>query len=254
MSIQSYNRIVVMANKNGVYGIFGATVQKISDDLDGIFKLTDFSLQPSSALNDLSNIHCYLLLLKYLDPINGTRNIMVMFQKDKWFVVSQGSLIAICSLPLASSTQVEPFGSSGSDVTQLLQNTSVAAPVILITSLTPHGNFITAKTLIRSGICVTTQTAQNLTMTVDTENGSNNYQFQASSVINWVNNLSQVVQFQNNSPANVNFVTGGFKFPYQDTEGYGKFIGNTVTGTLANLSINAIANEFVDADLWGTSP
>jgi hypothetical protein len=254
MSIQSYNRIVLMANKNGVYGIFGATVQKISDDLDGIFQLTDFTLQPSSALNDLSNIHCYLLLLKYLDPIAGTRNIMVMFQKDKWFVVSQGSLIAICSLPLASTTQVETFGSSGSDVTQLLQNKAVAVPITLITSLTSHGNYIIAKKLVRSGIAVTTQTAQNLTMTVDTENGNNSYQFQASSVVNWVNNLGQVVQFQNNTPTNVNFITGGFRFPYTDTEGYGKFIGNTVTGLVANLSVNAIANEYTDADLWGNVP
>src|SRR5260370_15444151 len=102
-----------MSNKNGVYGIFGATVQKISDDLDGIFQLTDFTLQPSAALNDLSNIHCYLLLLKYLDPIAGARSIMVMFQNDKWFAVSQGSLIAIYSLPLARTTQCEASSASG---------------------------------------------------------------------------------------------------------------------------------------------
>jgi hypothetical protein len=254
MSIQSYNRIVLMANKNGVYGIFGATVQKISDDLDGIFQLTDFSQQPSSALNDLSNIHCYVLLLKYDDPIVGSRSILVMFQKDKWFVVSQGSLLAICSIALASTTQVETIGSSGSDVTQLLENKAVTVPITLITSLSSHGNIIIAKKLVRSGIAVTTQTAQNLTMTVDTENGSNSYQFQASSVVNWVNNLGQIVQWQNNSLQNVNFITGGFRFPYTDTTGYGKFIGNTVTGTVMNLSINAIADEYIDADLWGNIP
>ncbi len=254
MSIQSYNRIVVMANKNGVYGIFGATVQKISDDLDGIFQLTDFNLQPSSALNDLSNIHCYMLLVRYLDPVAGPRSILLLFQKDKWFVVSQGSLLAICSLPLIATTQVSTFGSSGSDVTPLLSNNAIAVPVQLITALTPHGNIMTAKQLIRSGIAVTTKTAQNFSMTVDTENGSNGYQFAASSVINWVNNLGQIVQFQNNGLQNVNFITGGFKFPYQSTEGYGKFIGNTVTGTLVKLSINAIANEYVDKDIWGNSP
>ncbi len=254
MSIQSYNRIVVMANKNGVYGIFGATVQKISDDLDGIFQLTDFNLQPSSALNDLSNIHCYMLLVRYLDPVAGPRSILLLFQKDKWFVVSQGSLLAICSLPLIATTQVSTFGSSGSDVTPLLSNNAAAVPVQLITALTPHGNIMTTKQLIRSGIAVTTKTAQNFSMTVDTENGSNGYQFAASSVINWVNNLGQIVQFQNNGLQNVNFITGGFKFPYRDTEGYGKFIGNTVTGSLVGLSINAIANEYVDKDIWGNSP
>src|SRR5229473_1341078 len=254
MSIQSYNRIVLIANKQGVYGIFGATVQKISDDLDGIFKLTDFSLLPSSALNDLSNIHCYLLLLKYNDPTLGARSIIVVFQQNKWFVVSQGALLSICSVPLASTTQVETFGSSGGDVTQLLANKAVAVPILLITSLTPHGNLVTAKKAVTSGIAVTTQTAQNLTMSLDTENGSNAYIFVAVSLITWVNNNGQIVQFLNSLSANFNFVTGGFKFPYQDTEGYGKFIGNTVQGSVLGLSINAIADEYNDADLWGTSP
>jgi hypothetical protein len=254
MTIQSYNRLVLFANKQGVYGIFGATVQKISDDLDGIFQLVDFTTQPSAALNDLSNIHCYVLLLKYLDPVAGSRSILVLFQQNQWFVVSQGSLLAICSVALGSTTQVETFGSSGGDVTQLLQNKAVSVPVKLITSLSANGNIVTAKQLQRSGIAITTQTAQSVTVTVDTENGSNSYTFSAASVVNWVNNSGQVVQFQNNSLQNVNFITGGFRFPHQSTEGYGKFIGNTVTGTVMNLSINAIVNEYVEKDLWGEQP
>jgi hypothetical protein len=254
LTIQSYNRTVFMANKNGVYGIFGATVQKISDDLDGIFQLIDFSQQPCAALNDLNNIHCYLLLVKYNDPVQGPRSLLLSFQKDKWFLISQGSLIAICSVALASTTQVETFGSSGSDVTQLLQNPLVSVPILLITTLSPHGDIIHEKQIIRSGIAITAKIAQSLTMTADTENGSNSYQFQAASVINWVNNLGQIVQFQNNSIQNVNFQTGGFKFPYSDTEGEGKFIGNTVSGLCQQLSINHIANEYQDTALWGNNP
>ena len=254
MTILSYNRLVLFANKQGVYGIFGATVQKISDDLDGIFQLTDFTLQPSAALNDLSNIHCYLLLLKYLDPLAGARQIVVTYQQNKWFVVSQGSLLAITSIPLGSTTQVETFGSSGSDVTQLLQNPAINVPIILRTALSSHGNPVMAKQLIRSGIAITTQTAQTVTMTVDTENGSNAYNFLAAGVITWVNNSGGVVQWQNNTPGNVNFIAGGFRFPYASTEGYGKFIGNTVTGSVMNLSINSIIDEYHDVDLWGTIP
>jgi len=254
MSVQSYNRIVLIANKQGVYGIFGATVNKISDDLDGIFQVTDFSLEPSAALNDLSNIHCYLLLLKYNDPVLGARSIIVVFQKDKWFVVSQGALLSICSVPLASTTQVETFGSSGGDVTQLLADKTAPVPILLITSLTPHGNLVTAKKPVTSGLAITTQTAQQLNMTLDTENGSNSYVFVAATPITWINNFGQVVQFLNSIPGNFNFITGGFKFPYQDTEGYGKFIGNTVTGNLVGLSINAIADEYNDADIWGAAP
>jgi len=91
-------------------------------------------------------------------------------------------------------------------------------------------------------------------MTVDTENVSHTYVFTAASGVTWINNVGGIVQFQNNSFGNVNFITGGFRFPYQSTEGYGKFIGNTVTGTLVGLAINAIVNEYQDADLWGNAP
>ncbi len=255
MTIESYNRLVLFANKNGVYGIFGASVQKISDDLDGIFQLTDFTLLPSSALNDLNNIHCYLLLLRYLDPVAGSRSIICVFQQNKWFVVSQGnSLLAITSIALGSTTQVETFGSSGSDVTQLLQNASASVAVILKTALTSHGNLIKAKRGIRAGVAVTTQTAQSFNMLIETENGSNSYPLAAASIINWINNSGQVVQFQNNTPSNVTFIGGGFRFPYASVDGYGKVLGATITGTVMLFAINAVAIEYQEADLWGILP
>lgn len=256
MTIQSYNRLVLFANKNGVYGIFGATVQKISDDLDGIFLNANFALAPSAALNDLQNIHCYVLLLSYNDPRrNVTRSILLIYQQSKWFVSSQGDgLLAICSVPLASSTQVETFGSSGADVTQLLQNSNANVQILLITSLTPHNNVLQAKKNLRSGIALTTALAQNVTMTLDTENGSNSYVFAAATAMVWLNNAQQVVTFQNNSLQTVTFQGGGFKLPDQDTEGMGKFIGNTVSGLVQQLSVNLIIDEYVDIDPWGKSP
>lgn len=255
LTILSYNRLVLFANKQGVYGVFGATVQKISDDLDGIFQLTNFNIQPCAALNDLTNIHCYLLMLNYNDPIQGPRTIICVYQTNKWFVVSQGNgIISICPVALGSTTQWDTFASSGADVTQLLQNIAANVSILLRTALTAHDNPIIAKRVQISGIQITTQTAQTLSMTVDTENGSNMYSFSASSVITWVNNGGQAVTFQNNSLQPVSFIGGGFRFPYQATEGYGKFIGNTVTGSVMNLSINAIANQYEEADLWGNNP
>lgn len=265
MTIQSYNRIVLFANKNGIYGIFGATIQKISDDLDGIFQLVDFStVLPSSALNDFhvnlpntggGSIHCYLLLARYNDPVQGARNILLCYQSPKWFVVSQGSLIAIAAVPRLLSTQWETFGSSGTDVTQLLQNGSVGVNIKLQTALSAHGHMLMAKQPLIGGVAVTTLTAQNVMFSVDSENGSNAYTLSASSVVTWINNVSAVVQWQNNSLQNVNFLAGGFRFPYTSIEGYGKFLGGTVTASgVTNLAINAAAIEYQDADLWGQVP
>ena len=264
LTIQSYNRLVLFANKNGVYGIFGATVQKISDDLDGIFQSIDFTQPPQAAVHDThvvnagggtgGSLHDYALLVKYIDPVRGPLNLLLMFRGNKWFIVNQASPIAIVGLPLASTTQWEIFASAGSDVTQLMQNSNAPVQILLITSLTPHNNILQAKRILRSAIAITTASAQSVTMTTDTENGSNSYVFSAATAIAWLNNSGIVVQWQNNALANVNFVTGGFKFPDQDTEGYGKFIGNTVSGSVMLLSINAIADEYEDADMWGKNP
>lgn len=265
-TILSYNRLVLFANKNGVYGIFGATVQKISDDLDGIFENTDFTLNMSAALNDVhvfniagspgGSIHCYLLLLRYVDPRLGiTRTIICTYQNNKWFIVSVGNaVLSICGGVLASTQQWDTFVSSGADVTQILQNSNAPVQITLITSLSPHNSPVVAKQAIRSGIAITAAIAQSVNMTVDTENGSQSYTFQAATVMVWLNNLGQSVIFQNNSSAQVDFLTGGFKFPDQDTEGYGKFIGNTVTGSVRGLAINMIADEYYDQDEWGKSP
>ena len=249
-----------------VYGIFGASVQKISDDLDGIFENADFSLNMAAALSDVhifsvsgspgGSIHCYILLLKYFDPLQGiSRTILLVYQNNKWFVVSVGNaVLSICGGVLASAQQWETFVSSGSDVTQILQNVNAPVQILLITSLTSHNNPIMAKQAIRSGIAVTTQLAQTLNMTLDTENGSNSYSFTAATAMVWLNNVGQTVTWLNNSAQPVVFQTGGFKFPDQDTEGMGKFIGNTVSGNVQALAINMIADEYVDADPWGKSP
>ena len=257
MTVQSYNRLTLFANRQGVYGIFGASVKKISDDLDGIFQLTNFSQQLSSALNDLTNIHVYCLLLQYLDPVQGARSIICVYQNDEWFVVSQGNgLLAITSVPLGANatTQFETFGSSGADVTQLLNNTAIAVSVLFKTALSYNKNLIQSKKLIRAGVAVTSQTAQNFNFIVETENTAFTYVLSAAAVINWINNAGNQVTWQNNSFAGVQFITGGFRFPYSDVDGEGKVIGGTVSGSLMTFSINQMAFEYEEEVLWGTIP
>ena len=262
MTIKSYNRLVLFANKNGVYGIFGATVQKISDDLDGIFQLTDFALQMSAALHDFhvqvtsgGSIHCYMILLKYMDPVRGSRSILCVFQNNKWFVVSQGDgILAVCSLPFLGTSQFEAFASSGADVTQLLQDTTTAVPILLQTSLTYHGAPITAKRPIRAGVAVLSKTSQSFNMKILTEYGSLTYPLIVANPVIWYNAAGQVVQWQNASLQNVYFIAGGFQFPYTSVEGYGKFIGCDVSGTMVGFAINGVSIEYNDADLWGPPP
>ena len=75
----SYNRVFMFANSNGIYGVFGSSVQKLSGDMDGIWKLVDFTQVPQGALADINAIHNAVFLVRYKDPLSSTRSIMLAF-------------------------------------------------------------------------------------------------------------------------------------------------------------------------------
>lgn len=261
-TILSYNRLVLFANKNGVYAVFGASVEKISDDLDGIFggghgtihSNIDFTLQPTAALNDIRNIHCYLLLVRYMDPTGPPRSLILVFQERKWFFVSQGDgLVAICAAPLLSTAQFETFGSSGTDITWLIQNSDIAVPVFFKTALSPHQNPIQQKQALRAGAGMRAQLSQPFTLQVDTENGAYVLHLVTGAQVIWVNNLGGIVTWLNNSGQIVSWGAAGYGMPFGYVDGSGKFLGATLRGNLSNSILNLIAIEYQERALWGSS-
>lgn len=263
-TILSYNRLVLFANKNGAYAIFGASVEKISDDLDGIFagptvggtvhSHIDFSQTPVAALQDLRNIHCYMLLVKYFDSLIGTtRQIILVFQEKNWFIVSQGSLIAMCATFTQSAQQWDTFASSGTDITQILQDTTTAVPITLRTALSPHGNPIQAKQALRAGVGCVTNSQQVLTLTVESEYTTRVYNQLVLPVdFFWVNNQDQIVTWVNSTNGVVQWMgAGGFRFPFTSVDGLGKFLGLTLQASLVESVVNMLAIEYQDRALWG---
>jgi hypothetical protein len=91
-------------------------------------------------------------------------------------------------------------------------------------------------------------------MKILTEYGSLTYPLIVANPVIWYNAAGQVVQWQNASLQNVYFIAGGFQFPYTSVEGYGKFIGCDVSGTMVGFAINGVSIEYNDADLWGPPP
>jgi hypothetical protein len=82
----SYNRVFMFANTNGIYGVFGSSVQKLSSDMDGIWKQVDFTLQPQGALADINAIHNAVFLVSYVDSLIP---FIPSFQADNsWTVVA----------------------------------------------------------------------------------------------------------------------------------------------------------------------
>jgi hypothetical protein len=226
-SCGSLNRVFMFANTNGIYAVFGSSVQKISDDLDGIFKLIDFSQQPQCAIADINNIHHIVYLVRYKDPVAGTRSILLAFTGKKWFVINQGnSLAAIATASTLASGKTLTFATSGSDITQILANPAIPVIFKLQTSLTHHGNAVQKKKIINGGLAVTLASGTgNIIVNYDTENGS----------------------FTKTYP-----LVAGFQLPSGSSgpEGSGRYLGLTITGTLAGATLTNCALEEQENALW----
>jgi hypothetical protein len=259
-AIASYNRLILFANKVGVYAILGASVEKVSDPMDGIFALADFSTPLQAAIQDLHTaLHTFLLLLRYKDPVKGTRSLILCFYKNRWFVANQGNMVAtICSLTINGI--VETFVSSGNDVTQIFQSTN-PVPIILQTSLTAHSKPHMGKRATACAIAYFTNTFSTVLLTTDSENGSISFPFPSGNKMVWLNNSNQVVIWKNNLGQVVDWFTTGFVYQRSQAAATGVFLGVTITGSFAGTGaggsgfvINQVVMEYQDAKVLASRP
>lgn len=254
-SIVSYNRLVLFANTVGVYAIFGSSVEKISDEMDGIFRLTDFSQQPSASVNDINNIHCFLLLVKYKDPVAGARGLILCFMNKKWFVVSQGNGVSyIATASIGGIT--ETFSTSGSDVTQILEDSTSAVTIKLQTSLTSHGAPFISKTAIRYAVAQNATSNNSLQLTLESERSNIAVPYTVASGIQFVNNAGSNINFIGAGAVPINFINQGIVFQYQTGNPgsvAGIYLGATLTGTVIGLSVNSIMMEYQTGAAFGST-
>jgi hypothetical protein len=224
----SFNRVTLFCNKSGIYAVYGSSVQKVSSELDGIFANIDFSQEPQAAIIDLNGIHNVGFLVRYADPFTGTtRSIILAFDGKRWFVIVQGeSLKAIATTSTLASGAHQIYGSSGSDITQLLSNTGTAVSFRLQTALSHHGNAIQNKKMIRAGFA---------------------YQLASGTAT-----IIQKVETEQSSRSNTRSIKSGFHvLGYADgVDLSGIFLGQTLTGTMKGLTLTLAAVEYQENALW----
>lgn len=227
----SYNRIFLFANQNGIYGVFGSSVQKLSSDMDGIFELVNFAQPPQGAVMDLNAIHNAVFLVSYNDPLSVTRSIILVFDGKRWYPINQGAeLLAIASAPNATTGDILLYGSSGNDITQLVESPTTPVMFKIQSALTHHGNAVQGKKFIRMGFAVNSLAGGQINMSADADNTSNEYTVNIPAGFS----LIGLTNDANNLPIGNS----------------GVYIGETLTGTQAGLTITALAIEYQEVSLW----
>ena len=139
-SVLAFGRTILMANKTGVYGIYGGAATKITKKLDQLFQQAVFppdprAITPSAAVATIFQVKHYLLLMTVRDPDTGTyRNVMVTWNEETWSITSQTvPLVYITSQKIES--KFIAWGTDGQRLYRLFQQPSATLVKRLDTKL-----------------------------------------------------------------------------------------------------------------------
>lgn len=240
-AIFPYFRSVLLMNRYGIYALVGSTTSKISDGLDGIFPLIDFSYPVYGGQVLLNNILCAAFTFYYNDPDAGARPLQAVFFEKKWFLTSQGTFRHMTSVPVGGLVKL--YASDQTNLMKLFANSTSAIESTMKTALWPLGDPIRSKQALKFAIEATTSLPVTLNVTVDSETSSSGV-YTLYNVVEWVNDSNVVIPWINASSETIDW-TGGtdYQLYKSDAEQWGKYLGLTITSNSAGFVYNTLELE-----------
>lgn len=254
-SVFPYYRSMMFANQSGFYGLFGASPQKISEDIDKVVSAIDFTKPVSGGQVFINNILCAAFLFNFNDtftPASTSRNVIAIFHDKKWWIASQGTnLKFISAVPISGSAVL--FGWDSNNLYQLFVSSSGAISSRVQTKLWDGGQPILDKQILRAGAGITYggSGGQTVTATTDNEFGSQPVAVGGTGAVTWTNSSGGTVQLQNSLSQDVNFTVTGYALSIgAATTGGGKYMGMTFTSSSNGLNYNMFGLEYKTGARW----
>lgn len=254
-SISAYYRSLWFANSFGFYTLYGATTQKASDNLDGVFPKILSTGPITSGLCVLYNVLVQVFSFQFADE-NANRNLLAVFFNKKWFFASQGNAINYvenCDT-LGVPTLYGTDGGAGADthLYEFFADTAVAIATKVETKLWDMDETVRDKQVLKLGIELTPSTTAQavVTATVDSEFAQQSVNLSLTSTITWVNNSGAVVTWLNNALQTVVWLATGFGFYKSDASLYGKYIGVTLQSASPQYVLNGILLQYELRASW----
>ena len=149
-SCQDFGRTIIFANPLGVYGLYGGSVTKISQQLDPLFSFASFppssgALTPTSAVANIYGGKYFCMLLTLLDPITFTyQNKMILWDEENWFIASQTPNLTFI-LTQEVNSNITAWGSDGKSLYPLFQTPNSSLTKSISTKLFGANNPLVAK-------------------------------------------------------------------------------------------------------------
>jgi hypothetical protein len=251
-SIFPYYRYIMFQNDYGIYGLIGSTTVKLSDALDGIYNMIDFTKPVTSGQVIINNIlcACFNFYCNTGAAFGGSRYIQAVFFDKKWFFTAQGTINYVTGCPVGGTLAL--FGASGKNLYQLYTDSANLIPSIIQTALWGLGDPIRDKQTTKFGVEATFPAGGGtINLTVDNPiNSSNAYVL--SNYITWINNLGQTIGWKNNSATVIPWsggVSGYALYRGDAQQGSGgvsgqKYVGLTLRSNTANFVLNTLELEY----------
>jgi len=244
-AIFPYFRSVLFMNNYGVYALVGSTTSKLSDSLDGMFPNIDFVTEEVTAGQVLlNNILCAAFNFRYHDTTftNSYRYIQAVFFEKKWFITSQGNdMKYTTSVPVNGI--INMYGVRGRDLYRLYQDSTSAITSRIQTALNPMGDPIRTKQALKFAIEATVESGIELSVTVDSEQGSSS-PYILGNYVTWYNSSGNTIPWINNSSTVISWIGGtGYELYKSDAQQWGKYLGLTQTSNSAGFVVNTFEFE-----------
>lgn len=243
-SVTSFLRTFLMLSPIGVYAIVGATPQKLSDKLDGLFPRLLFQNRTdwSAAVGNIYNVFIWAVHITLRDPIDdaisGTdRPILLCFAQGKWFLANQDPNLTFITSLTSTAGRPEIWGTDGLTVFKLFGGVG-AVPYRIKTKLYAFGSSVQWKEWLRFGLEFTSDAVVTPEITLETERHERHRELV---------NISTALTFFGAGPITfvgtgpITFIATGLQLVRQTTGGLkGRYLGMTLQG---------IANAWVLAGL-----
>lgn len=250
-SVQPLFRTLVFLATPGVYAILGATPQKLSDVLDGLFTTVEGAGASPAGVFTLNNILVYTVLVE----IRGVRHLLV-YTRPTWALADQGDDLVWITTVVRANGELELWGTNGDAIYQLFAGETGSFDVAF--KHFDYGAFTTRKTIRRWAVETEVSGLGVADLQVFLENEVASQQqsaVAATSEITWINDSGQPITWINNLALPITWIASG----RQVYRGEGQFSGNVVSMRLRGVDsvpqiLGAFAWEIGVAGEWTFEP
>src|SRR6185503_5756022 len=170
-SVSSFFRTIVFLTQYGVYAIVGATPQKLSDKLDGLFPDLTLTADCPHALGTVHNVFIWSVLVPYVPNtgfgVGASRSLLLCFAQGKWFFASTTGLTWVSSVVVNGQPQI--WGTDGTTIFRLFADADEPVAYVLKTKLFDFGDSTQQKLMNRLGLELFSENVASPTVTVENE-------------------------------------------------------------------------------------